>query len=452
MIRHKACEKILLFLVFTGIFILSSCQKVNKNAQNKAVLGKKATKKAKDMSETQVKEAEMKVSEEEVDSYQAYIDFFEEVYKTMQENYYGDVSRDEFDRFIKQFDTKIYAQLQGTGKSIDYIRWRSAALLVDFLKSQEDVFSAFYPPKPAKEYEQTALGRRMDLGIEGEFAQDGFKTTHVEPRSDAYKQGLRQNDLILKIDGQELISLTEEEVKELLNPLVDTKVSIQFLGFADRKRKDIQVVSQDYFKQTVFSVPTKIPYIYCLKIQSFNRKTSEDLFRYLKHYSEQGPIKGLIIDLRGNPGGPPLAAREISGFFLPGGDDFAYFHKKGHPRAMLDVPKIPEKLKYDGPMVILVDQKSGSASELFSGILQRRRRAVLMGTNSAGQVMLKSMFHFDDESMLLLITSRGHHPDGAPFSFQGLTPDRRFKEDEEVNVIDYATTYLVYVNKQDKRL
>ncbi|MCK5601370.1 hypothetical protein KAR91_05870, partial [Candidatus Pacearchaeota archaeon] len=158
------------------------------------------------------------------------------------------------------------------------------------------------------------------------------------------------------------------------------------------------------------------------------------------------PIRGLILDLRGNPGGPPLATREISAFFLKGGDDFAFFQKKGHPKALLDVPKIPGELHYDGPMVILINEKSGSASELFSGILQRKGRAVLMGQNSAGQVFLKSMFHFSDDSMALLITGRGHHPDGAVFSFNGLTPDRIIAKDEEIDIIDYAAAYFVYLN------
>jgi C-terminal processing protease CtpA/Prc len=105
-----------------------------------------------------------------------------------------------------------------------------------------------------------------------------------------------------------------------------------------------------------------------------------------------------------------------------------------------------KELKYDGPIVILINKGSGSATELFSGVMQKQRRAVLMGQNSAGQVMLKSMFHFDDESMVLLITARGHYPDGSVFSFGGLNPDRFVQNDEEDKIINYATEYLMYVN------
>ncbi|VAW13397.1 hypothetical protein MNBD_BACTEROID05-831 [hydrothermal vent metagenome] len=387
--------------------------------------------------------------ESSVDAYQSYIDFFEEVYQKFEDEYYKPVSRQAFNRFIKLFDQKIYAELKTGGKSVDYIRWRSAAFLVDHLKSKEDIFSAFYPPKPAKEYEETALGKRIDLGITGEKSDEGYVVSHVEPRSDAYAKGLRARDQILKIDSKSVKKLTEEEVKDALIPLADSLTGLEYLSFEDGAKKQIDVLSKEYFKQTVFNVPVKVPGVFCFRLEKFNRKTSDDMFRFLQMAKKTNDLKGLILDLRNNPGGPPLAAREISAFFLKGGDDFAYFQKNNKPRAELDVPTIDDAFRYQGPLVILINKKSGSASELFSGILQKQGRAILMGTNSAGQVMLKSMLHFDDESMLLLITARGHHPDGSVFSFGGVVPNRRIEEDE-TDLVNYAATYLAYMNLQKK--
>ncbi len=337
--------------------------------------------------------------QQEWDVYQEYVDFFKEVYDVVTKNYYKDVLPEKFDRFIHQFNTKIYPQLKNQNKSSDYIRWRSAAKMIDTLKTSEDVFSAFYPPEPAKEYEQTSLGKRMDLGIDGSLTEEGYETTQVEPRSDAYGKGLRKGDILLQIDDKDVQTLSQEEIAELLTPLENSFVKLQYLTVLSDVLKKIDVTTKEYFKQTVFMVDVNFQGIYCLEIRRFNRKTAEDLFRFIKFFKTKEHFKGLILDLRNNPGGPPLAAREISSFFLPPGEDFAYFQKKGQPKANLDVPTIPDNFHYDGPMVILVNEKSGSASELFSGVLQRRRRAVLMGQNSAGQVMLKSMFHFDDESM-----------------------------------------------------
>lgn len=386
-------------------------------------------------------------------SYQEYVAFFRDVFEIMRQNYYKDIDQEDFDRFMQTFDGKIYNQLKGEGKSNDFVRWRSAAFLVDFLKEEEDIFSAFYPPKPAKEYEETALGKRIDLGLEGEKVSLGYRLTFVEPRSNAYQQGLRENDLLIRIDDASVLDMEDENIRERLRPLENTTVVLEYLDGRNKQRKMVEVRSEEYFKQAVFDVPIPIENIYCLKIERFNRKTFEDVFRFLSFYRKQGPIRGLILDLRGNPGGPPLAAREISSFFLPAGDDFAYFQKKDQPKAELDVPAIAEEYRYDGPLAILIDEGSGSASELFSGILQRRQRAVLIGENSAGQVFLKSMFPLADESMLLLVTARGHHPDGQVFSFDGLTPNRVVAGVEQDNILKYAATYIIYVNKnRDKAL
>lgn len=386
-------------------------------------------------------------SEKEI--YQSYLDFFEKVYQTMNENYYQSVSREAFNEFIEKFKTKIYDQLKGEAKSDNYVRWRSASFLVKQLKTQEDIFSEFYPPEPAKEYKASALGVRRDLGIEGVLNDHGYQVTKIEPRCDAYQKGLRVDDIITRINQTALKGLGEDKIKELLSPLADTTVKMSYIPSHQTAEKEIEVLSKEFFQQMIFIKDTKVPNIYCLELKHFNQKTSEDMFRFLQFFRTMGPIKGLIIDLRGNPGGPPLAAREISSFFLPPAEEFAYFQKKGQAKSVLDVPRIPSEYHYDGPMVILIDEKTGSASELFSGVLQKRQRAVLMGKNSAGQVMLKSMFPLDDGSMVLLITARGHHPDGATFSFSGLQPDRMIKPEENIDLVDYAAKYLLYMNKKD---
>lgn len=378
----------------------------------------------------------------------SYVDFLKKVYETMDQHYYQPVSRESFEEFLSDFSSKIYVQLKELKKTDDYVRWRSADLLVKKLKTQEDVFSAFYPPKPAQEFKQEALSQRIDLGITGQLTATGFQITQVEPRSDAYGKGLRPQDILLKIDGADVLSLSQEKIEDLLIPKEGATVRLDFLSSEDQLVRAIDAISKEYFKQTVFPFTTKIPEIYGLEIRNFNRMTGEDIFRFMELFKQRGEIKGLILDLRNNPGGPPLAARELSSFFLKGGEDFAYFHKRGEEKSLLDVPLLPQQYHYDGPMVILVNEKSGSSSELFSGIMQRRGRAFVIGTNTAGQVMLKSMFPFEDNSMVLLITSRGYHPDGMPFSFNGVVPNKALNPEEINNIIDYATLYLVYINNQ----
>ena len=145
--------------------------------------------------------------------YKQYTDFFEKVYKTFEDNYYLPPDRKIYDHFLKKFNTNIYAQLKSEGKSNDYVRWRSAWYLVDALRSKDDRFTQFYPPKPAVKFQHEALGEKIDLGIEGKKNDIGFLVTRMEPRSDAYDKGLREDDIILQIDGESVKGMPEEAIE-----------------------------------------------------------------------------------------------------------------------------------------------------------------------------------------------------------------------------------------------
>ena len=383
---------------------------------------------------------------EEQKVYQSYLDFFEEIYQTMEQGYYYPVKREAFDRFIGKFNDEIYSKLKKKQLFDEFVSMRSGALLVDFLKTKEDIFSMLYPPQAVDDFKEEVLGKRSDLGIEGQLFDDGYKVSFVELRSDAYAKGLRENDILISIGGIKVSRLTQEEIVEKLTPEIDTVLKIIYLAGENKKKKVISVKAQEYFKQTVFPVTIHVPNVYCLQIQRFNRKTSEDLSRYLLVMNQQAST-ALILDLRGNPGGPPLAAREIASFFLTPGDEFVYFQRKGDEKNVLDVPMIPDQYLYRGPIAILVDKESGSASELFSGIMQKQNRAFLFGSRTAGQVFLKSMFNFDNEAMLVLVTARGHFPDGDIFDFDGLAP-QFYVEDKEADPMYFAAGFLTSVLRQ----
>lgn len=370
-----------------------------------------------------------------------YLKYFEEVYKVMDDHYFFELKRSDFKRFLKAFDEKIYPGLLLEKKSNDYVRWRSSAYLVDFLKQPDDIFSRFLPPKPAEQFAKEVYGQKIDLGIEGHLIDVGFSVDFIEPRSDAYEKGLRENDLILHLDGENVITLGAEKVKDRLNPLVGTKVKIDFFDSLRRLPHEITVESMEYFKQTVFLKPTGVKDVYCLEIPKFNQGTPEDMARFLALLASKDP-KGLVLDLRGNPGGPPLAARAISGFFLPNGEALVYFEGRHRPRADLDVPVLPENFHFDWPLVILVDKGTGSASELFSGVMQDRKRAMVMGEKTAGQVLLKSMYDMSDGSSMAMVTARGHFPDGRPFAFDGVFPDENIDQEKKGQLVTMAAQYL----------
>lgn len=373
--------------------------------------------------------------------YQQYVDFFEKVYKTFEDNYYLAPDRNIYNHFLQKFNTNIYAQLKSEGKSDDYVRWRSAWYLADALRSKDDKFTQFYPPKPAVKFQHEALGEKIDLGIEGKKDDLGFLVTRMEPHSDAYDKGLREEDIILQIDGKSIRAMAEDAINSLLTPLINTPVKLTYLSNETKAQKEIVAVSKQYFKQTVFMHPVPVDGVFCLEVTHFDQMTAPDMDHFLQLIRMQNP-KGLVLDLRGNPGGPPLAALQISSFFLKGGDEFAYFQQRNLPKLDMNVPTIPPQYQYTGPIVILVDADTGSAAELFSGVMQFRGRAVVLGVNTAGQILLKNMFPMGDGSSLALVIARSHYPDGTVFGFDGITPDKIISDAPKDGLINLAAAYI----------
>ncbi|MBF0511368.1 MAG: PDZ domain-containing protein [Candidatus Omnitrophica bacterium] len=378
--------------------------------------------------------------------YLEYINFFKKVFKTFEDNYYLVPDKKIYEHFLEKFKTHIFASLKSEGRSNDYVRWRSAWYLADALKSKDDRFTQFYPPKPADKFKHEALGQKIDLGIEGKKTGIGFLVTRMEPRSDAYEKGLREGDLILQINDLAIGGLSQEDIENKLTPVANTRVRISYLANETKIHKSIEAVSKEYFKQTVFLHDVSVPGVFCLELRKFNQATPDDMFRFLRFVEAEHP-KGLVLDLRGNPGGPPLAAEAISGFFLKGGEEFTYFKKRNSSKMELDVPAIDPQYQFRAPMVVLVDADTGSAAELFSGILQFRKRAIVLGVNTAGQILLKSMFPMGDGSMLALVVSRGFYPDGTVFGFDGITPNNIIKDAPKDGLINLAAALIAMKNR-----
>ncbi len=378
--------------------------------------------------------------------FKEYAQYFEKVFQIFTDNYYLAPDRKTFDHFLEKFKKNIYAQLKGEGKSNDYVRWRSAWYLVDALRSKDDRFTQFYPPKPAVEFKHDALGEKIDLGIEGQKNDLGFIVTRMEPHSDAYDKGLREDDVILKIDGAPVKPMAQEAIAAKLTPLAGTHVHLIYLKSAAKAETSIEVISKEYFKQTVFLRPVQVSGVFCLEVTHFDQMTGPDMEHFLQIIEAQNP-KGLVLDFRGNPGGPPLAAEAISGFFLQGGEEFAYFQQRNAPKADLSVPVFDPREKFGGPIIILVDDNTGSAAELFTGIMQFRKRAVVLGVNTAGQILLKSMFPMGDGSMIALVKARGYYPDGHVFGFDGITPDKVISGAPKDGLINLAAAVIAMQNK-----
>ena len=342
-----------------------------------------------------------------------------EAFRTMDEHYYLPVSPEIYEKFVQDFPAERLKTLNEKNKKTPDFVHLGAGLLVDRLKSPRDKFTNFVPPEKEKEFKEKAYAVTEDLGLEGKLDKSSFLITHVQKHAEAFEKGVRPGDRLLKIDGRAL-DADEAEIRKKLSGPVGTTTRLLFLLSSTGRQKEIILESKSYFKETVEALSTDVPGVLALKITHFNQKTSEDFSEEMVLVGT-GRIRHLIIDLRDNGGGPPLAAREILGFFLPPNDPlFAIARKKKRP-VMLTAPSQP--VSYHGPITMLVNHKTGSAAEMFSGILQSKKLADLVGEKTAGATYLKSIYDLGDGSLIFMITSLTYFYDHRVYPADGLTPD-----------------------------
>lgn len=353
--------------------------------------------------------------------YEPYLQLLDEVYDRMDKHYYKPVSRSTYENFVEKYKNSVLSKLTVTDSRIDMVAYRGAGLLVNHLKDPEDTFTNFIPPKKAEEYARQVYGYENDIGITGHLTDQGYIIDHVQIRSDSYLKGIKTGDVIMKIDGDEVTQLNQEEIKDLLHPPLETIVKLEIFSPEKKLVSSYEVACTEYFKETITSINTGIPGVHCLKIHSFNRKTGEDLKDWIKTLKKE-KMDLLIIDLRDNPGGPPLAVHEISGIFFPPRQKLFYYKKKNTKEFGLIAPS--SEITYEGPLIMLINKKSGSASELFVGTLKAYKRALVFGKEpTAGRAFLKSTFKFEDESMLAMVTGIAYLFNGEKFGMEGVSPN-----------------------------
>lgn len=284
-----------------------------------------------------------------------------------------------------------------------------------------DPHSSFMTPDLYKELEVETQGHFGGIGIEIMIIKDVL--TIVSPIEDtpAFNAGLKPGDYILRIDGKPTKDITiMEAVKQLRGPK-DTKVTLTILRKNMTAPKDItltraiiQIKSIKYKK-----IEDDIGYI---RIAAFQEKTADDLRRALKEMDEKNnPMKGLVIDLRNDPGGLLTQAIDVSDVFLKSG---VIVSTRGRVKAM----ETKSEAKNDNneincPMIVLVNEGTASAAEIVAGALQDNDRALIVGAQTFGKASVQTIIPLEDGSALKLTTARYYTPNGRSIQAEGITPD-----------------------------
>ncbi len=284
-----------------------------------------------------------------------------------------------------------------------------------------DPHSSFMTPDLYKELEVETQGQFGGIGIEITILKDVL--TVVSPIEDtpAFNAGVKSGDQIIKIDGKSTKDITiMEAVKKLRGPK-DTKVTITIMRENMSKPKDIvltrAIIQIKSVKSKIFE--DNIGYI---RIASFHERTADDLRKALREISEKlQPMKGLVLDLRNDPGGLLVQAIEVSDMFLKSG---IIVSTRGRTKNM----ETKAMARNNGneiscPIVVLVNEGTASAAEIVAGALQDNGRALIIGTQTFGKASVQTVISLEDGSALKLTTARYYTPKGRSIQAEGIKPD-----------------------------
>ncbi|HOO39928.1 MAG TPA: S41 family peptidase [Syntrophales bacterium] len=288
-----------------------------------------------------------------------------------------------------------------------------------------DPHSTFMTAEEYKELEVETKGSFGGIGIEITLLKDVL--TVVSPIEDtpAFQAGIKPGDQIIKIDGKSTKDITiQEAVKKLRGPK-DTKVTITIYRESLQKPKDF-VLTRAIIKIT--SVKSRLMddgIGYC-RIASFQERTGDDLKKAVKEMdAKANHLKGIVLDLRNNPGGLLNQSIEVSDVFLKSG---MIVSTRGRIKAM----DTSSSAKNDGdeptcPIVVLINEGSASASEIVAGALQDNGRALILGTRSFGKGSVQTLIPLEDGAALKLTTAKYYTPSGRSIQAEGIAPDITLK-------------------------
>ena len=292
---------------------------------------------------------------------------------------------------------------------------------INGMLSSLDPHSAYLTPELYKELQMDTQGRFGGLGIE--ITVKGGILTVVSPIEDtpAAKAGVKPGDQIFKIEDEFTKDMTlVDAVKKMRGPK-GTKITISIKREGVPELIDFTLMRDTIRVQSVRSRNLEEGYGY-IRLAQFQERSDRDVQKALeKMAAEKGGIKGLVLDLRNDPGGLLTQAVRISDLFLDSG---LIVYTEGRIES--------QKQKYfaqkdgswmDFPMVVLVNGGSASASEIVAGALQDHKRAVVLGTKTFGKGSVQTILPLDDNSALRLTTARYFTPKGRSIQAMGIVPD-----------------------------
>jgi carboxyl-terminal processing protease len=320
--------------------------------------------------------------------------------------------------------------------------------------SSLDPHSQYFDKKSYKEFREGTAGRFVGVGIE--ITQEDGLVKVVSPieGSPAHRAGLKTNDLITRIDDTAVKGLTLNEAVKRMRGEPNTKVMLTIFRKDENRSFPVTITREEIKTQSVKAKVIEPGYAW-VRLSQFQERTVDDFARKIEEiYKQESGLKGLVLDLRNDPGGLLDAAVAISAAFLPENVTVVstngqlaeskftfkaspeFYQRRGNSDPLKRLPASLKKV----PLVVLVNEGSASASEIVAGALQDHKRATIMGSQTFGKGSVQTVRPLGPDTGLKITTARYYTPSGRSIQAKGILPDVMLDETAEGNVFSVLRT------------
>jgi len=329
------------------------------------------------------------------------IDLFGEVLEKIKKDYVDDVNQSEM------IDSAINGVLQSL-----------------------DPYSAYMSPELFKEMQTDTRGEFGGLGIEIGMEAGVVKVISPIDDTPAANAGIKAGDYIVKIAGEQVQGKSLMEAVKLMRGPVGTSIELTVRRKNVKKPLEFEITRKIIEVKSVnFEILGKNKNLGYVRLKSFNENSDKQFLNTIKKFEKNPKIKGYIFDLRNNPGGLLTQAINITDFFL---DDGEIVSTKG--RIASETRKFfarkGDEIK-NKPIIVLINNGSASASEIFAGALKDHKRAIILGENSYGKGSVQSIIPLRNGGGMRLTISKYYLPSGNSISQVGVNPDIVVEESED---------------------
>lgn len=290
------------------------------------------------------------------------------------------------------------------------------------LMTNLDAHSSFLDEKAFEDTKVQTQGEFGGLGITVGMKDGALTVISPIEGTPADKAGVKSNDVILRIDGNATLGITLEEAVSKMRGKPKTPITITIVRKGEPKPFDINIIRDIIKVDSVYAKNIEDENILYLRVTNFDQKVTKESAKFIKEFTKNNKnAKGIILDLRNNPGGLLDQAIGLTNLFV---DKGVIVSQKGRDaKENLEYSAKKDEKITDLPLVVLVNSGSASASEIVSGALQDLKRAVVIGEETFGKGSVQVILPLNEKEALKMTIARYYLPSGRTIQNKGVTPD-----------------------------